>query len=420
MLMLKKWLNTSICAALTLSNLQGQLTLAANSEAASQKTTTIEDKAENMLPCQNFTFAIKLFTHEQTNENAVVSPFSAYSALSMAANGAHGKTRQDMANTLGFKTDEMDSVNRRNLQVMTVLQGQPDIVKLEIANAIFADHNYPFKDSFKAKCHEFYRAEAQSLDFNKAQTVATINDWCKEKTHGKIDKIIAKLTSDEKMVLLNTVYFKGKWATPFKKESTYQEQFHAGLKIPTNVSVDMMHIVENLPYLKESNFQAIAMPYKGLKQSLYVFLPNQNSDLKTMLASFSEANWKSWLNSFHNKNIELSLPKVKVKYSTELSTTLKQIGMASAFTPNADFSDMIEPPQSVFISKVVQKTFLGIDEAGTEAAAATAVIMAARAMAYQPQTPLPFKVDRPFVIALVDNDSQEILFLGAISNPQSK
>jgi serpin B len=293
-------------------------------------------------------------------------------------------------------------------------------VKLEIANAIFADHNYPFKDSFKAKCHEFYQAEAQSLDFKKAETVDTINDWCKEKTHGKIDKIIAKLTPNEKMVLLNTVYFKGAWATPFKKESTYQEQFLAGLKNPTNQSVDMMHIVENLPYLKEADLQAIAMPYKGLKQSLYVFLPNQNSDLKTMLASFSEANWKFWLNSFHHQSIELSLPKVRVKYSTELSATLKQIGMASAFTPNADFSDMIEPPKSVFISKVLQKTYLDIDEAGTEAAAATAVIMMARAVAMRREAPLPFKVDRPFVIALVDNDSQEILFFGAISNPQSK
>jgi serine protease inhibitor len=407
MLVLKNWFNASLCGALTISNLAGQATLATNKEVS-------------MLPCQNFTFAIKLFTHEQTNENVVVSPFSAYSALSMATNGAHGKTRQDMGNTLGFKADEIDSVNRRNLQVMAALQGQSDTLKLEIANAIFADHSYPFKDSFKAKCHEFYKAEAQSLDFNSAQAVDTINDWCKDKTHGKIDKIIAKLTSSEKMVLLNTVYFKGAWATPFKKESTYQEQFLAGLKNPTNQLVDMMHIEENLPYLKEADFQAIAMPYKGLKQSLYVFLPDQNSDAKTMLASFSDANWKSWLNSFHNKSIELSLPKVKVKYSTELSATLKQIGMASAFTPNADFSDMIEPPKSVFISKVLQKTFLAIDEAGTEAAAATAVVMMSKAMAAHREAPLPFKVDRPFVIALVDNDSQEILFLGAISNPQSK
>jgi serpin B len=420
MLKLEKWLKASVCTAIAISNLIGLTTFAANSESVPAKNPTREGETAKMSSSHSLTFALELFTHEQGNENAVVSPFSAYSALSMAANGAHGKTRQDMGSTLGFKAGEIDTVNQHNLQLMNILQGQPDTVKLEIANAIFADQQYPFKDSFKSKCHEYYRAEAQSLDFNSAQAVDTINAWCKEKTHGKIDKIIAKLSADEKMVLLNTVYFKGKWATPFKKEATSAEQFLAGLKSPTSRTVDMMHTTQNLPYLKEADFQVIAMPYRGFKQSLYVFLPDPNSSVKTMLTSFSEANWKAWMGSFHDKNIELSLPKVRVTYSTELSTTLKQMGMASAFTANADFSEMIQPPKSAFISKVLQKTFLDIDEAGTEAAAATAVVMSARAMMARPEPKIIFKVDRPFVIALVDNDSDEILFLGAISNPQSK
>jgi serine protease inhibitor len=410
MLRLKKWLSTGICATFTLSTLSGEITFAANSR----------ETLGNMSSCENFNFAIELFTHEQGHDNTVLSPYSAYSALSMTANGAHGKTREDMANTLGFKADAIESVNRRNLKVMTALQNQSDAVKLEIANAIFADNNFPFKASFKATCHEFYSAEAQSLDFKTAQALETINNWCKEKTHGKIEKIITKLTPAEKLVLLNTVYFKAKWATPFKKEATRQEPFLMGLKNPLKRDVDTMHCLQDFPYLKQANFQAIAMPYKGLKQSLYVFLPEPNSDVKTMLAGFSQANWETWLKSFSKNKIELSLPKVKVEFSSDLSDTLKQIGMASAFKGSANFSEMIEPPKTACISKVVQKTFLDIDEEGTEAAAATAVIMEARAMMMPPQTRIPFKVDRPFVIALVDNDSQEILFLGTISNPQSK
>ena len=358
-----------------------------------------------------------MFAHEQKNENVVVSPYSAYTALCMTTNGAHGKTRQEMAETLGFTADEMDAINKRNLKIMNALQTQSDTCKIEIANAIFADQNFPFKESFKAKCGEFYHAEAQSLNFKSPEALATVNSWCKEKTHGKIEKILERLTPAEKLVLLNTVYFKSKWQTPFKKDATRLEPFLVGV---TKQDVQTMHAVFHLPYLKADGFEAIAMPYKEQKQSLYVFLPEQSSDVKKLVAKLSADNWKSWLSTFGAEEVELALPKVKVNYSTDLTDTLKQIGMAPAFLASADFSEMIAPPKSANISKVVQKTFLEIDEEGTEAAAATAVVMEARAMMMRPKQRVQFKVDRPFVIALVDNSSQEILFLGAISDPQGK
>ena len=163
------------------------------------------------------------------------------------------------------------------------------------------------------------------------------------------------------------------------------------------------------------------MPYAGKRQSMYVFLPNKEVDLPAFCAEFTDDNWKQWMTSFHNARVNLSLPRFTVRFSTDLSSALKKMGMTVAFSPGvADFSSMIGGGYKAWISRVLQKTYMDVNEEGTEAAAVTAVVMATAMAVHAQPPPVEFRVDRPFVLALVDNDTGEILFFGLIQEPTTK
>jgi serine protease inhibitor len=371
-----------------------------------------------VLPCKSTDFSFKLFEQltRISNDNVVISPFSAYAALSMCLNGAAGSTREQMAKVLGISTSIINSLNERNKAIFDSIANGNHKVQLEIANAIYSDTGIPFKQSFLNLCRQMYNAELNNVDFNNPATVANINAWCKNKTHGKIPTIVGKLTRNEKMVILNAVYFKGTWASPFKKVLTQDDEFTtlAGDK----TSIKMMHQLEHLSYFKNNHFQAVAIPYKGNRQSLYIFLPDKKIQWPLFLAEFTHTNWHEWTPKFSDVKVDLSLPRFTVKYSQDLSPALAEMGMAKAFDPKqANFSYMLAPPGKAWISRVLQKTFMDVNEEGTEAAAATAVIMGATMAVHRQAPPIEFRVDRPFVLALVDNNSKEILFLGSILQP---
>jgi serpin B len=361
-------------------------------------------------------FSLKLFEQfaQKSDDNVVISPFSAYIALSMALNGAAGSTSKQMSESLAVSTT-IDSLNTSNKSLLTALAKTDGKVQLEIGNAIFCDTSIPFKKSFLDLCQQKYDAEIKNVSFADPSTLESINDWCKNKTNGKIPTIVSKLSDSEKMVILNAVYFKGTWASPFKKGLTQEDEFTTlcGDKRP----IKMMNQLENLSYFQNASFQAVAIPYKSNRQSLYVFLPNKKTKWPLFLAEFTQINWNNWLPKFSRAKVYLSLPKFTIRFSQDLSSGLEKIGMAEAFDPDrANFSNMIAPPAKAWISRVLQKTYIDVNEEGTEAAAATAIIMGAT-MAMVQEPPIEFRVDRPFVLALMDNESKEILFLGSIVKP---
>ncbi|MBX9723797.1 MAG: serpin family protein [Candidatus Obscuribacterales bacterium] len=363
----------------------------------------------------NSDFALNLFAQstKQKTGNVLVSPFSAFAALSMTLNGAEGKTRSEMAKSLGLSNDNLDELNKRNEATFAALNKNTK-VQIEIANAIYADKSTPFKQSFIELCKKSYGAEIHNENFADPKTVDAINSWCKAKTHGKIDSILDKLNSLEKMVLINAIYFKGTWQNQFHKSQTGDDKFtdENGAVLP----IKMMHQNETFSYFKDQNFAAVDLPYLGHNQSLLVFLPDKNTTLSTVQARFNKDNWKLWMNAFQPTTINLSLPKFKIEYSTQLNEALKSLGMADAFdSKTANFSGMIDQP--TWIGRVLQKTFMEVNEEGTEAAAATAVTMMSRSVQFQAKEPVEFRVDRPFIVALVDKETQEILFLGTIQKP---
>jgi len=359
-------------------------------------------------------FALKLFTEEAKGktENLLVSPFSAYFALSMTMNGAAGKTLAQMAEVLGTTPEQIDQLNQQNAECMKSLAAN-DGVKLEVANAIYSDKFTPFKQSFIELCESKYSAEAHSEDFSKPETVTAINKWCSDKTHGKITEILKRLTKDEKMVLLNAIYFKGSWQKKFANNATQDDHFTglSGEQSP----IKMMHQRLHANYFEGPDFSSISLDYSGGKQRMYIFLPKTNIEMNAFEAQFTTENWKKWMHSYRSTDIALSLPRFKIEYKTDLKDVLKSMGMEAAFTASADFSKMIS--QRAWISRVLQKTYMDVNEEGTEAAAVTAVAVMTRAAMVRPEQPIDFRVDRPFVVALVDEPTNQILFLGTIAKP---
>lgn len=347
-------------------------------------------------------------------KNVVVSPFSLYEVLSMVANGAAGGTREKMAELLGVKPDQLEKLNEHNKANLALLN-QNKSVELAVANAIYADNRSPFKKSFTNLCHDYYQAEVENLDFADEKVLVKINDWCKSKTRGKIAKILDKLSPLEKMVLLNSVYFKGKWDEPFEKNLNTKEPFNT--ISGASKTVTMMHREDNMPYLKGKGFAAVSLKYAGLNQELLIFLPDKDQNLKAFTQQLTGENFADWQKQFAGKKVALSLPKFTINYGRDLSSSLKAMGIADAFSASADFSNLIQPPAGACISRVVQKTFIDVNEEGTEAAAVTAGVMGLTSCA-MPVEPVQFKVDRPFMLALMDSKTGEVLFLGSIGEPK--
>ncbi|HEY9715159.1 MAG TPA: serpin family protein [Chroococcales cyanobacterium] len=364
-------------------------------------------------------FALKLFSETckgSKEQNVLVSPFSAYAALSMTLNGADSHTLTQMAKVLGVSGGDVAALNAKFEKLLADINAN-DKVQFEVANAIYADESTPFKKTFIDLCKKVYGAEVHNEDFKKKEAVIDkINAWCNEKTHGKISSILDKMTPLDKMVLLNAIYFKGAWQEQFKPGNTQDDKFNtaSGEKVP----VKMMHQQEHFAYFKGSNFSAISMKYQGYKQSMYIFLPDSGVSMDAFESQFTRENWTSWMEKFDSSHeVVVSMPRFKVEYSTNLNDTLKAMGMTDAFERTADFSKMISPPYKAWIGRVLQKTYMDVNEEGTEAAAVTAVVMmAARAMMRRDE-PIQFRVDRPFALAMVDEQSGEILFLGKIMKP---
>ncbi len=364
-------------------------------------------------PSNASAFALKLFAEETTGRagNVLISPFSAYFALDMVLNGAAGKTREQMAAVLGTPTEQIDKLNQQNEECIKSLNSSSG-VKLEVANAIYSDRSAPFKQSFIDLCQSKYSAEAHSEDFSKPQTVAVINKWCSEKTHGKITEILKTLTKDDKLILLNAIYFKGTWREKFEDRLTQDDHFtmSSGEQSP----VKMMHQRVHTGYFRGSNFSSVSLAYAGDKQKMFIFLPNSDVKLAAFQAQFTEENWNSWKKRFRSTDVDLSLPRFKVEFKTDLKKSLVSMGMQNAFSAAGNFSQMTS--SNVCIGYVLQKTYMNVNEEGTEAAAVTAVGMV-RAAAARPSMPINFRVDRPFIVALVDEPTNQILFLGTITKP---
>ena len=369
---------------------------------------TVEDLDVSSVASANTRFGFKLLQDLQEREpgaNIFISPLSISIALTMTYNGAVGETERAMAEVLEINELDLSTINNSNKALRDSLEDPDPKVQISIANSIWSRQGIEFNPDFLERSREFFGAEIASLDFNSPQAAAIINDWVDTNTNGKIEKIVDRIDQDVVLFLINAIYFKGNWQDEFDKSRTRTGVFH--LSDGSEKQVQMMRREGVYPYFRGENFEATSLPYGDGRVSMYIFLPNPDSNLNEFLGNLNTENWKGWIAQFRDREHDMMLPRFKLEYEVNLNDMLKAMGMEVAFSRGADFSGM---GPNLFISEVRHKTFVEVNEEGTEAAAATAVVVAE-------SEPPVFRVDRPFFCAIYDAETETILFMGTITEP---
>jgi serpin B len=351
----------------------------------------------------------------EQDKNIFISPFSISVALAMTLNGAAGETEQAMTNTLQLHGLDSESINTGYAGLRQILLTSDPKVTLTIANSLWARQEFSFKPDFLQRNTQFFGAEISTLDFNDPSASKTINQWVDTNTNGKIQKIVGdQIDPITVLFLINAIYFKGTWQKEFDPSKTREGPFH--LANGDEKQVPMMRQQRWYPYYREENFQAISLAYGDGQMSMYIFLPDRESDLNIFLENLNAESWENWMSQFHEQDVSLVMPKFKLEYGKTLNDPLKALGMGVAFDPElADFSRMASLEfGNLYIEKVVHKTFVEVNEEGTEAAAATSVEVGVKSV---PPPPISFSVDRPFFFAIRDNETKTVLFMGIVVEP---
>lgn len=363
----------------------------------------------------NTNFGFKLFSEiikKDSGKNVFVSPSSVALALAMVYNGASGSTSEAIAHTLELQGLSLEDTNSGYKALQSFLDKPDEQVQLNITNSLWARQDFALNPEFIQKSQDFYKAKVSNLDFKDPNASDTINNWVSENTSSKISKIVDVIKPLDVLFLINTIYFKGNWTEKFDPQRTTNNPFY--LSSGEQKQHPMMSQTSNYQYYENEKFQAISLPYGKLGRiSLYIFLPQQNSNLKDFYTSLNTQNWKNWLTKFSKRRGFIRLPRFKTEYGMTLNDTLKALGMESAFSDQADFSAL---GKNLFISQVQHKTFVEVNEDGTEAAAATSIGVSTTA-AFVNQ--FEMIVNRPFFCAIRDNRTGTVLFMGSIEDPQS-
>ena len=348
---------------------------------------------------------------ENRKDNIIVSPLSLSAVLSLTQNGASGKTKEEMLEALEMKGYDDKTINESYKNIIAHYNSLKTI-ETKLGDSVWIRKDAKVKKDFKDTAANYYEAEANEVDFTKKKTLDTINKWVADQTAGKIEKIIEKFEPNTFMALINTVYFKGKWSKPFEKNNTAKQKFTS-----TDGSVkqvDMMKDSMGVEYLKESNFEAVRIPYEDNNFGMYIFLPNQGQNVDNLMKYMTFDNWNKWMKSFNKKQVQVSIPKFKIEFEQKLNDMLKNFGMKSAFEDGADFSRLSDNNQ-LSIELVKQKSYIDVNESGTEAASATAVVI--REVSAPIDDNIKFTADRPFVYAIADKKTGLILFMGKVEKP---
>ena len=360
----------------------------------------------------NTKFGFNLFhtlSQQQPNKNIFISPTSVALALSMTYNGVSGETKQEMTKVLELTGMTPQEINAANQGLQNSWQKVDPTVQVLIANSLWAQQGFSLKPEFLQTNQEYYQANVTELDFINPQAPSIINNWVSQKTQGKIDRIVEEISPDEVLFLINAIYFKGNWETPFDKSKTANKTF--SLSDGSSKQHPMMSQTAVYGYYETDKFEAVSLPYgKEGSLSMYIFLPRLNSNLETFLQQLTPENWNKWMQEFRKTNCIIEIPRFKMEYKVELKSTLIALGMAGIFDiSKADFSAMTD--DNVAVASVKHKTFVEVNEEGTEAAAVTSINLP-RGLSFQ------MNVNRPFFCAIRDHTTETILFMGTIVDPQ--
>jgi serpin B len=372
----------------------------------------------------NNEFAFDLYKQliTKTDGNLFYSPYSISLALAMTYAGANGQTKEQMAEVLNFLLADEElhaAFNKLAIELNShcaVREGsEMQGIQLNIANSTWGQENYEFLPAFLNVLAENYDAGMRLLDYENDPEGCRqiINDWVSEETNGKIKNLIPEggITTLTRLVLTNAIYFKAAWLYPFEEEGTVNDTFY--LADGSEIIVPMMQLTTTLNYKDGKNYRAVQLLYDTNNMSMVVIVPDEG-DFESFESSLTADSIADIIDSLKQQKLNLSMPKFEFEYKAGLREILQNMGMTDAFSGNADFSGMTGE-EALVIDDVLHKAFISVDEKGTEAAAATAVMMAGSAP--DPSSPLDFSIDRPFIVLITDNINGSIIFMGRVMNP---
>jgi serpin B len=367
----------------------------------------------------NNAFAFDLYAAiAKEKGNLFLSPFSISSALAMTYAGASGETEQQMEKTLHFDLANA-KLNSGFSGLMKRFNAGGKSYQLAVANALWGQRGTEFYPEFVRTTKNYYDAGFQEVDYihKTEQARLTINHWVEAKTNHKIMELIKPkiLNTLTRLVLTNAIYFKGKWELQFKPEYTKEAPFSVSTDQKQNVQ--LMYQLGKFKYAETDGLQILELPYRGGEVAMDILLPKSSSDLAKLESDLQAANFQSWLDKMSIKKVDVFLPRFKLEQGLSLNEYLQALGMKDAFDENkADFSGMSKT--FLYITHVIHKAFVEVNEEGTEAAAATTVIMGTKSVMID--EPVVFRADHPFFFLIRDIQSGSILFMGRMADPSLK
>lgn len=360
------------------------------------------------------TFAFDLFRKvaagANSSENLIISPFSISVALSMTLNGANGSTRDAITETLRSNGLSPEIVNNSYKDLSQALLNVDKRVLLTIANSVWTENKFPVKKQFSNILAEYYSADAKSFNIEDPAVPAEINNWIENKTNGLIKNMVGELSDQTVMLLINAIYFKGKWNSQFDKDKTVNEPFYKSGG--GTAEVPMMKQKSDFKAYNGDGFVLAEFPYGQGNYVMDVILPDDHNGADNLIQTIKDVDFNNMLSGLHQTEIDLSLPRFKYGYKKQLNDILSDMGMGIAFTENADFSEISD--LRILISKVLHQAFIETNEEGTEAAAATVVQFELTSM---PAAPLVLKLDHPFLYIIRETTTNSILFMGKVADP---
>lgn len=345
---------------------------------------------------------------EKADKNYFVSPLSLHVALGMLANGADGKTKEELTTGLRVSSD-LTITNGIYKDLIENLPNSDPKVTNTIANSVWYRNTFSVEKSFLDILKASFNAQTYAEDFNNTATVGKINTWASDNTNGKIKKVIEQIEPAHVMFLMNALYLKGDWKIPFKTENTHDADF-AGTN--GTKSVKMMSMQEKVKYAKRSNYQALELAYGGGNYVMTILLPDEKTPVGNIINTMSSSEWKSLNTALAEQKVIIGLPKFTVEYETNLNNVLGKMGMPTMFSDFADLSKISPPAGKLRVGFVKQNTFVAVDEKGTEAAAVTTIGIELTSAPILPE----FICNRPFAFFISEKQSNTILFAGKIVN----
>ncbi|WP_054941910.1 serpin family protein [Paenibacillus ihuae] len=376
-------------------------------------------KLDSRLAQQSNELGLKLFgqLREQSGGggNLTISPYSISAALALAYNGSKGETAEELGKLLGYAPDELDKLNTGEGALLPLLNDAGPGIQLELANSVWANQGIPLRKGYKKVSEDYYDAQIRTVDLAGEKSVNEINEWVSEHTAGKIGKMLEQPPGAQSVaVLVNALYFKGGWKKVFPEGNTHPGEFYPAAS--PAVEVPLTKQFGHFLYAEDKDWQAVRLPYGEGQMHMIVILPAKDSSLNEVIDHLEKEGLPSD-DQFSGRQGSLTLPRFTASYGTDLKEAVQALGVKLAFDPDkGDFSALADTGTPIFISNIIHKTYIEVNESGTEAAASTLIGMDAGA-APPVEAPFEMTVNRPFIYIIEDIQTGVWLFMGAIENP---